>query len=335
MQTIINSGFYQFAGTDRFEKPEEPSEAYKQYRENWKNRPLKKELGPFPLHLDIESTNACNLKCDMCVRNFMKEKIGMMSFDLFKKIIDEAAAHNLCSIKLNRRGEPMYHPKLPQMVRYAKDKGILEVQFNSNAMLLNDKLAEELILSGLDKIIFSLDGSTKETFEKIRAGANFETVVGNINKFIDMRNQMGRKTPHVRVQLVKMDENENEVDDFIDMWIDKANTVAVNTRREPYVKGQENGRGNEQFPCQQVWQRMNIWWSGEVTMCCGDWHGEHQLGDANTDNLYDLWHGKKYSSVRKLHVDGEFKKLNICSRCEFNTPRYDEQLQKRYDEQKG
>ena len=91
------------------------------------------------------------------------------------------------------------------MIKYAKDKGILEVQFNTNAMLLTEKISERLIEAGLDRIIFSLDGMTKETFENIRGGANFEKVVNNIKSFINIRNEMGGKKPCVRIQMVKME----------------------------------------------------------------------------------------------------------------------------------
>ncbi len=329
MKTIVNSGFYQFLGTDKFENYEDNlGEDYRRYREKWNSWPEEMVLGDFPLHLDLEATNICNLECDMCVRNVMTEKTGLMSWDLFTKIIDESAINNLASIKLNRRGEPLHHPKLPKMIKYAKDKGILDVQFNSNAMLLTEKLSVNLIDSGLDRIIFSLDGVTKDTFEKIRGGANFEKVVSNIKTFVDIRNKMGRKKPQVRIQMVKMDQNSHEVAEFIKTWSEIVNRVAVNTRREPYIKGEKNQKDQDQFPCAQIWQRMNVWWSGEVTMCCGDWHGEYTLGNAFESTIHELWHSKKYNHVRNLHRNDEFKKIPICARCEFNTARYDANLQK-------
>jgi MoaA/NifB/PqqE/SkfB family radical SAM enzyme len=343
-KTVVNAGFYEILGTDRFANADETfSPEYRQYRKNWFEYPQKRILGDFPLHLDVESTNACDLRCVMCTRNFMKEKIGFIDLGLYKKVIKEAADNNLPSLKLNFRGEPLLHPDLPKLVKLAKDAGILEVQFNTNGLSLDEKKSEELLKAGLDRLLFSVDGATKKTYEGIRTGSNFETVVGNIKRFVEMRDGMGMKRPSVRVQMVKMERNKHEVEQFIKMWIDVVNRVAVTTQREPYLKietgenfpcHQPRGKGKEtvqkfeHFPCHQLWQRMVVWWTGEVFMCCGDWHGEYPLGKVGKDGLHDLWHDEKYSFVRKLHSTGKLEDLPICARCQVNTPQFDEELDK-------
>lgn len=323
--TIINSGHYQLLGTDSFDDAEQSfGPEYKGYREKWNEYPKKWIVNDFPLHLDIESTNACNLRCVMCPRNFMTEKIGYIEWNLFKKIIDEGAKYRLPSIKLNYRGEPLLHPNLPRMVRYAKEKRIIEVQFNTNGLPLNKKKIEELLDAGLDRIIFSFDGATKETYEKIRTGSNYEKVVNNIRTLVVMRNEMGLKRPLVRVQMVKMKENEHEVEDFLKMWIPVANRVAVSTKREP--RGvQEEVR---HFPCPQIWQRLMVCWDGEVRICCGDWSGEIVLGNAKESSIYELWHSQKLNQIRELHAQGRFNEIPVCARCEVNTPRADSEIQR-------
>ncbi len=327
MRTIVNAGFYEILGTDRFENTDETfSPEFREYRKKWFEYPQNRILGDFPLNLDIESTNACDLRCIMCTRNFMTEKIGSISWDLYKKVVDEASDYRLPALKLNFRGEPLLHPDLPKLVKYAKDKGVLEVQFNTNGLSLTEKKSEELIKAGLDRIIFSVDGATKGTYEGIRTGSNFERVVGNIKRFVEIRNRVGLKRPVVRAQMVKMEENKHEVEQFLNMWRDVVNRVAITSQREPYIKGKGSPKKLEHFPCHQVWQRLVVWWTGEVFMCCGDWHGEYPLGDAKKDSLHDLWHGKKYDFVRKLHSAGKLEDLPICARCEVNTPQFDGEL---------
>jgi radical SAM protein with 4Fe4S-binding SPASM domain len=323
---VVNSGHYQILGTDTKENCEDSFDsAYQKYREEWKQRPIKFQADNFPLHLDIESTNNCNLKCTMCTRNFMKEKIGFMKWDLYKKIIDEAAKHKLPSIKLNYRGEPLMHPDLIKMVKYAKNNGIIEVQFNTNGLLLDEEISRELIKAGIDRIIFSFDGATKETYEKIRTGSNFEKVMGNIKRFVDIKNLMGKKRPCTRIQMVKTKENVHEINKFISMWTPVVNRVAISTRREP----QGNKKENEHFPCPQIWQRMVVCWDGDVRACCGDWHGEIKLGDANKQDIYEIWHSKKYEWLRKMHSSGKFNDISVCEKCEVNTPRKDASLMSR------
>jgi MoaA/NifB/PqqE/SkfB family radical SAM enzyme len=324
-KTIINPGCKQILGTDKIEDGEKSFDKdYFTYRKKWQEYPKKKFLAEFPLHLDIESTNACNLKCSMCGRNWMKEKIGYIGWNLFTKIIDEAKKYHLPSIKFNYRGEPLLHPEIVKMVRYAKDKGILEVQFNTNGLLLDEKKAEELIEAGLDRIIFSFDGATKETYEKIRRGSNFEKVVKNIKNLINLRNKKGLKKPLVRVQMVKIPENKNEVEDFIRMWLPFANRLSISVGRNPLGTKKKL----EHFPCPQIWQRLMICWDGEIRMCCGDWYGEIVLGNAKKDSIYKVWHGDKLKEIRRIHSEGKFDKIPLCSRCEVNTPRLDSELEK-------
>lgn len=73
------------------------TEDYWKYRRKWSENPQKGIVEKYPLNLDIEPTNACNLRCTMCPRTIAiqkdKETVlkneGIMSFDTYKKIIDE------------------------------------------------------------------------------------------------------------------------------------------------------------------------------------------------------------------------------------------------------
>jgi len=119
-------------------------------------------LEKYPLHLDIAITNVCNLECTFCARTVRVEegkwrKSEHMSLDLFKKIIDEAVELGTYSINLNLLNEPLIHPKLIEMVRYAKEKGIIDVFFHSHGGLLTGDKAEKLLESGLDRLLISID----------------------------------------------------------------------------------------------------------------------------------------------------------------------------------
>ena len=116
----------------------------------------------------------------MCPRTHRVElghwKNRMMKFNTFKKIIDEGAPKGLKAINLNNFGES-FNKNLVKMIAYAKSKGLLDVMLHTNGTVMNEKLAEDVINSGLDRIIFSLDSITKETYEKIRVNAKFEDTV--------------------------------------------------------------------------------------------------------------------------------------------------------------
>ena len=82
------------------------SPAYWEYRKKWEEYPSKQIVSDFPIHLDIETTNGCNLKCPMCPRTILLQKksfhkIQFMDFEFYKHLIDQGAQQGLCSIKLN------------------------------------------------------------------------------------------------------------------------------------------------------------------------------------------------------------------------------------------
>ena len=132
---------------------------------------------PLPIRLWIEPTPYCNLKCPMCpqsdpkITDITKGKTHM-DFELYKKIIDEAAGH-VYDINLAHRGESTFHKGLPEMIQYASEKGI-KTRLHTNATILNEKMSKAILDSGLDLLSFSFDGFKKEPYEKIRIGSNFE-----------------------------------------------------------------------------------------------------------------------------------------------------------------
>jgi len=146
-------------------KKEKQTQEYVEYRRKWNENPQKFIVGDFPIHVDIETITTCNLKCFMCVQSYDPPDPMKMDFKVFKKVIDECAGKGVCSIKTQYRGEPLLDTRMPDMIKYAKEKGILEVMFNTNATLLSEGTAKALIDAGLDKIICSVDGYTKDVYE--------------------------------------------------------------------------------------------------------------------------------------------------------------------------
>ena len=292
---------------------------YRLYRLKWVVFPKLLLVPQFPLCLNIEITSACNLKCIMCYNNDVSFKTGIMDFDTYKKIIDESSKYKLDSIKLSWRGEPLLNKNIVDMIKYAKDKGVLEVSFNTNGLLLNDELSEQLIDSGLDMILFSVDGATKETYEKIRLGGNYDNMVANIERFLEIRKSKGKKLPYVRMQFTKMQENEHEIDLFFKKWdalVDKIIiTPSFPLQLDSETKSKMNFYVKERKPCSQLWRRLSVSWDGDIAMCCIDWKPDIVLGNIKTDTIYSVWHGDKLENIRYLHRLGSLDNINVCKSC--------------------
>nr|MDP9323745.1 radical SAM protein [Acidobacteriota bacterium] len=123
-----------------------------------------------PEIVQIESTNICNAKCVFCPRDDMHRRQGIMSVDLFRKIVDECVELGITHVRMHNYGEAFIDKKLVEKVRYAKQQGIKEVGMISNGSLITDQIARGMIDAGLDAINISVDASGKEVFESTRIG---------------------------------------------------------------------------------------------------------------------------------------------------------------------
>src|SRR5919106_1238872 len=94
-----------------------------------------------PEIVQIESTNICNAKCVFCPRDEMHRTQGVMSMELFRKIVDECAALGITHVRMHNYGEAFLDRHLTEKVRYAKEKGIKEVGMISNGSLITEKVA--------------------------------------------------------------------------------------------------------------------------------------------------------------------------------------------------
>lgn len=323
MDSIKTKVDHTFHASDR--KEYETSSVSIELRKKWEEYPKEYIVKRFPLHLDIESTSRCDLKCSMCPRTSMIEKGTFrkskdFDFELYKRIVDEGAEKGLGSIKYNNLGEPLLNKRLVDMIKYAKEKGIPEVMFNTNALSLTVEVACELIEAGLDKLFFSFDSPYKDKYESIRAGANFEKVFNNIKRFCEIRKSLGLRRPFTRVSMVRMDNDEREWEDFKALFGNVVDSVAyVN-----YIDHHEGDdvvlvteKDNKIYSCPQLWQRMFIDSDGSAGICCVDSARTVSMGNVYNSTVEEIWTGEGYQRLRELHKSGRFNEIPICSNCAF------------------
>ena len=311
VQIDVNSNFHSLYGREGIEPDHE---TYKEYRRKWKENPENFIVGGFPLHLDIESTNACNLECPFCTFGVAdKETRGKMDWDIYKRIIDEGREYHLPSIKLSIRGEPLLHPRLAEMVGYAKESGILDVHFNTNGVLLTKEISEKLIGAGLDRVSISFEGTTKEIYEKNRIGARYENVIENIESLIHCKQANRGNHPRIRIQSVLLPEMEGKLDEYVRFWKEKGvdEIAYLDLEKEP-----ENDE-NLSYPwvCPQLWQRVSIWYDGTVLPCVHDTYGLMKIGNVKDSRIADEWEGELEIAYRNLHKNGYGEMLYSCKIC--------------------
>jgi sulfatase maturation enzyme AslB (radical SAM superfamily) len=149
-----------------------------------------------------------------------------IDWELYKKIILEGEKYGCPALNPQGVNEPLLSPDLEDHIKFASQHGFLDIMMNTNATLLSEERTKKLLDSGLTRIRFSLDSATEELYKKVRVGGNYDTVIKNIERFIEMRNASGSKLPVVGVNFVRMSVNEHEEELFIKKWENKADFIA-------------------------------------------------------------------------------------------------------------
>lgn len=278
----------------------------------------------FPSHLDVEAASQCQMRCPMCYTTYMPNNLkGVMKWELYTKIIDEAVARKVYSIKLSWRGEPLLNPKIVEMVRYAKERGIHEVAFLTNAELLTNKMAEELVDAGLDWMSVSADG-TGHIYNEIRAPAIFEETVERVRYMKKYRDDRKLTRPLLRVQSI-LSAVQHDPDAYYAAWqgvVDRVNIIADHIRD---FEDRTDLEYDPYYVCPKPWHRINIAYDGRIHQCGADYSAKSIVGDCNTQSLYEIWHGPGNARVREAFRRHTYlNDLPACKNCSYGLKRQPE-----------
>ena len=278
----------------------------------------------FPSMVQVEVTNACNARCIMCPHQKMTRVKAPISDALFSKIMEECVRNKdkVLAFLPNNFGEPLLNPRLADYVALArKDLPGAEIAIFTNGALLNAVRAKELIGNGLDQINISFDGFSKETYEKIRIGLNFDEVNDNVAAFIGLRNSLGRKKPLVNLAFVAMPENAGEIPAFRNKWASLADKITIGTfcNWGGEVPGEVTSsvRNTVRHPCTRLWSHFIVLNNGDVPLCCQDYNGEYLLGNINKQSIAEIWNGAAINRYREFHLRRELDAVPICRSCNF------------------
>jgi MoaA/NifB/PqqE/SkfB family radical SAM enzyme len=265
-----------------------------------------------PEIVQIESTNICNAKCVFCPRDEMHRRQGIMSLDLFKKIVDECAALGITHVRVHNYGEPFVDRKLVEKVRYAKQKGIQEVGMISNGSLITDAVARGMIDAGLDAINISVDASGKEVFESTRIGLKYDKVIANIERLVRLRADAGKRRPKLILSFVRQNNSADE-QAFIEHWRRIADKIHITDLHN--WGGTLNQESDVNYPCYRPWLTFTVLWDGRVSLCCADFDGHTILGDMNSSSIKEIWNNELFRSVRQQHLESGGP--DVCRACDL------------------
>jgi MoaA/NifB/PqqE/SkfB family radical SAM enzyme len=270
----------------------------------------------FPDRVYVESTNVCNLDCIMCPTGLHIDTRpkGYIEWDLYTSIIDEIAPW-VEAVVLHSWGEPLLHKRIIEMIQYAKERGVW-VETSTNAMLLSEEVALKILDAGLDRIYLSMDGLTKETYEKVRVGGTFERVLENIERFLELKHELGSPI-EADIQIVRLSETDAEVDEFVKRWRD-SHADLINIKELDTWGGQIDEVSSlaveettetpnaDRKPCPNLWYHAHIHWDGVLVSCSRDYDAVTPLGNVKNGGVLKTWHGARMQMMRRWHATGNF-----------------------------
>lgn len=288
-----------------------------------------------PWSISIEPTTNCNLSCIECPsgQNNLKRKTGSMNIDIFTKIIEQVNKYAFY-LTLYFQGEPFLNQKFFQMVSIARKKK-LYVSTSTNGHFLTKRNAEDTVLSGLNRIIISLDGINQKTYELYRKGGDFDKVIEGIKNLVAAKKELKKENPFIILQFIVFSTNEGQIEEIkkigkelgvnqIQIKTAQINDIENSTSLLPdeirysrYKMNKENKfvlKRKLLNKCYKIWHSLVITWDGNVIPCCYDKHADYIMGNISSEKMINIWKSKKFSDFKKEVLKNR-KKIPICLNC--------------------
>lgn len=278
----------------------------------------------FPPQIVVETTTFCNMHCYHCNHKEMSRKQMHMKDEIYKKIIDEIAdVAPETEVWPTFYGEAfMLGDKLFERLRYARDKGLSRLVLNSNGTLLDRRdWIDQILHSGLKRFLISLDGFTRETFEKIRVNGNRDRIYAAVAKLLKRRQELELAYPIIQCQFSIMEENKHEVDQFKKYWEERGAEVKTRvmlswSNSGNIVASNLDYDANFRIACPWGNNSMAIHVNGDIVACAVDYEGRFVAGNVQDCSIKEIWQKDHYEKLRKIHKEHRWNELpNICKTC--------------------
>ncbi|MBN1263779.1 MAG: radical SAM protein [Candidatus Pacebacteria bacterium] len=282
----------------------------------------------FPGLLNIELTNACNLKCVFCPRLSSNREIGFIKKSLFEKIIKELGVEGPIEVLwLMKDGESLLHPQIIELIKIAAaGKAAKRLELYTNGLLLNQSMSQKLINSGLDVLNISLDALDERTYLKLKGVDAYQQVVLNVKRMAGLKKKMKAGKPFLVVKMLETKEVRGQKGKFLKTWLGIADGVVIqkphkwegSVQVDPGSRVSSDSGSLSRYPCNLPWLSPAVNWDGKVTSCCVNFQdNELIMGDLNRQSLKQIFQGEKYRQLRRAHLDQDLVKWPTCARCRY------------------
>lgn len=288
-----------------------------------------------PLFISIEPSNVCNLHCPECPVGIRTEKIKPVNINIEKsKKMIENIAPSLTHIIFYFQGEPFMNPRFLELVKFARNRNILS-STSTNAQLIDNECAKQIVESGLDRLIISIDGTTQEVYEKYRVGGKLEKAIQAVNDIVRWKKILKKPHPFVEIQFIVMKHNEHQINEIKSLVkklkiekltlksaqiYDFENGSDLLPTNKKYARYKKNDNGTYQIKsplknsCKRLWMGSVINSKGELLPCCFDKNSDFSFGNVYENNVKNVWNGESAKNFRKQILLNR-KQYEMCRNC--------------------
>jgi hypothetical protein len=245
---------------------------------------------------------------------------GPIDERVFDRLVREMAQRDDMRMVLGGFGDPLLHPRWPELVRRCRAAGIWGVAVRTPAVTLDREAVDVLVEARVDVLNVLIDAITPDTYRRLHNADHFDQVIANIERVFEAHRRAGQPQPLVVCEMIKTDATMDEMEGFYDHWITRTGS-AVLVGPSRYA-----GQWPElavmrmappaRFPCRRVFSRAMVLADGRVTVCDQDFRGEHTIGSVADQSLSELWMGPAMTAVRQSHIGAAYNGMRLCPACE-------------------
>jgi MoaA/NifB/PqqE/SkfB family radical SAM enzyme len=301
------------------------------------NMSLKREaVSSYPVAAFIEPNLFCNLQCPACPTGLRLGLRPTVAIDeeLFKATIDEIGDY-VFQLYMYNWGEPLLHKRTPEMIAYAKNKDISILLSTNLSIKLTDDYVDRLVLSGLDRMLVSIDGVTEETYSKYRRTGNLALVRENVLRLQRAKQRLGSATPKIVWQFLVFRHNEHEVEQaramYKDWGADELSVCGAEMPMEPYNEGFEPSTipayniyhadhpAMKEIERQMTSDRGCSWLygvfvlnpNGKVSPCCAVPSEKLDFGEYRKGDFFSVWNNDTFRRARRMFAPAARKPRSL------------------------
>lgn len=282
----------------------------------WSYLRRRERVPALPVEYIVETTAKCNLYCPMCPRETHPQPKEDMTDAIFDALV-KGAAQTGEHMMLIGLGEPLLDPKIFDRIEYC-ERHRISTLLSTNGVLLDQAAAEKLLASPLAHITLSFDGASKESFEMYRKGAKFDRVRDNFVRFSSLKHQKKSKVQIV-VQMVRMQENAREVEEFKRFWSAVPGVDQVRIKEDETNVLQPEAARTEvgSRVCHYLWRGpVYVKHDGRVFPCCQSYMLDGApIGRLPEQSLEEINNSDEMRRLRRMHAEGRAGEIDMCARC--------------------